>query len=172
MAIAYTAQYQNEYISVPAVPVYSSLAMGKTYKKSFTFTNPTVVSISGVNDVLYLVKVPAICDIIMGECRFQYSDWVTNTLIDIGWLAYRNPNGTVVAANSAGLLLALDVDVAGWWFDGTTHSSTGTIVHNPPVAEVYSVRAQEEVTITATFRGFTPPQVAADVFNGYITFTV
>lgn len=169
MAIFYSTQYDNLHVA-PITRMYGGQAFAGVYKVPFTFANPASGGASAIGDLVYLVKVPSVCEILMFESLFRFSAWDTNTTIEIGWLAYTEPDGDAVVADDNGLLAALDVDAAGWWYAGVTHTSTATIVHNSPVVDIYSVRAQQPVILTAVFRTTAP--TASDTLSGYFTVLV
>lgn len=169
MAIFYSTQYDNLHVP-PITRMYGGTVFANPYKMPFTFANPASGGAATIGDLIYLVKVPSVCEILMFESLFRFSDWAASTTIDIGWLAYTEPDGDAVVADDNGLLDNLDVDAAGWWYGGVTHTSTATIVHNSPVVDIYSVRAQQPVIITAVFRDTNP--TASDTLSGYLTVLV
>lgn len=170
MAVAYSAQFEDLVIDTPPSRVDEDLAFGGLRLLRFTFTNPASGGLSTIGDQIYLRKVPPTCQIYVPLCYFKFSAWDTNTVLDIGWLAYTTPAGAAVAADDDGLLNDLDVDAAGWWTMGTTLTSTSTVAHNAPVVDVKEIRAREPVTITATFRTAAP--TASDTLTGWLAVAV
>jgi hypothetical protein len=87
MAIFYSTEYDNLHVP-PLVRTQASKVYGNVYKLPFTFANPASGGAATIGDLVYLVKVPPVCEILMFESLVRFSAWDTSTTIDIGWLAY------------------------------------------------------------------------------------
>src|SRR5215510_2630905 len=133
MAIFYSDQYQDAYVDIPPTVNYGSVVYGSPHILQFSYTQ---VANGSIGDLVYLVKVPPVCEILMMESVFRFSAWAASTTIDIGFLSYKTPQGATVAADDNGLLDGLDVDAAGWWFGGATFTSTATLANNSPIADI------------------------------------
>lgn len=170
MAVQYSEQYQDLYVDTLPTRVDADIALGQLQIIRFNFTNPSSGGLSSLGDQIYLCKVPPQCQIVVPFCYFRFSAWDTNTVLDIGHVAYKTAAGATTAAAEAALIDDMDVDAVGLWVVGTTLTSTATIAHKFPVVDYFNIRAQEPVTITATFRGAAP--TASDTLVGHIAITI
>lgn len=164
MAIAYSTEYQAQHVTIAGARQEAVTVFANIMDLPFNFLNPASGGLDAIGDLIYLVKVPEICDIVMHDCIFRFSAWTATATIDIGWLAYKTVADATVAADDNGLFSGLLLTAAGWWHAGVMHSSTDTTSHQAPVTEVYQVRAREQVTLTAVFRTAVPS--ASDTFSG------
>lgn len=166
MAIVYSDQYADLHVDIPPTRVDEDISFGQSQMLRFTYTQ---AGAGNIGDVIYLRKVPPRCQIVVPYCRFQFTAWDTNTVIDIGHLAYKTAAGATVSAAAAALLNDLDVDAAGEWTQGMLITAGG-VARAAPVVEVFQIRSMEPVTITATFAAAAP--TTTDQFNGWLVVTV
>lgn len=166
----YSTEYTTLYSSNPAVPGNSSLHSniwgGGLFRKKFTYTQ---AALGTAGDLVYLVKVPANCVVIMALSMFKFSAWDNSPTLDVGWLAYNDTDGDAISADENGLMDGVDISAAGHVFGGAL------ILAASAVAQAYIVDEKEfdsndEVTITATLADQAPS--ADDTLTGWIAYSV
>ena len=166
----YSEQYQTAYISNPNIPGNSHLN-GNDWgapirRRPFTYTQAATGT---AEDLVYLVKVPSNCVVIMALSYFKFSAWDNSPTLNVGWLAYvDSSSGAAVAADENGLLDGVAMAAAGAVFAGQL------LLASSNAAQAYIVdskefNSKEEVTITATLADQAPS--ATDTLTGWIAYT-
>ena len=167
MATYYSTQRTGDTASPPVM----HNPAGVTYKIPWDFTVGTELA---DGDVVELCKIPAGSRVYIQESYFRMSDTATaNTLLDIGYKAYKDKNGDTVAADPNGIVAAHLGTV-------TTMHSLNTATTSPLGAAVivegsYGILdlsdAHEDVTLiltcddgTGTYAG-----TVGDVYEGWFT---
>lgn len=170
MAIAYSTQYNALHVAGPGNRQDAQSIFGHLMILPFDFVNPGTGGLSTLGDQVYLVKVPASCDIIVPLTYLSSTAWAASTVVDIGHAAYKNVSGATVAAAEAALINDITVAAIGTWHGNMSVTGASTLANNFSVTGVFQVRAQSGVILTATFRGAAP--TASDELHGFFVIAV
>lgn len=159
----YTAQYRT-------LPMDTNIHRNKSNPCRYLYFSYTQVGNGAIDDFLYLRKVPADCRIIIPECKFYFSAWDTNTLLDVGWAAYTAKDGSAVAADFDGLIDGLDIDAAGYYSGFNLSTAGGVAFVNVPALFSKEFNSRHEVDIVAQFRVAAPTNT--DTLEGLIAYII
>ncbi len=153
-----SVQYGNR-DSNPPVPNKVYEVGGKLRFAYFTFDQGLVAG--DANSLQNLCRIPAGTGrIIKMLSRIQWTALGAGRTLDIGWLAFKNSDGTAVAADIDGIADGIDVSSAGQQFLGT---GTGAAI-----PETLEYDSTTEITIQSKVLGDTIP--ASDTFDGWICY--
>lgn len=108
-----STEYTQLYITTPASPVNTSEWHGRM--RVAYFTHDQSEAGDATSDVA-LVKLPAGRVRLLLGSSLMYVNWTTGSAtLDLGWDAFTAMDGTTTAADSNGLINALDVDTVGYY---------------------------------------------------------
>jgi len=154
--MAVTIQNSSQYAKASAVPPTLNAVTdwhGRVRKYFFDFTQSAA---GDAGSLVYAVKIPAgKIRLYLPASRIYFSAMGTARTLDIGWLAYNTPDGTVVAADPNGLDDNVDVSSAGSVNPGGTIGTHETKLFD----------SREGVTLTLQVNDGTLPDAAT--FSGY-----
>jgi hypothetical protein len=122
------------------------------------FFSYTQVLAGAANDTILLCKLPPQSVLLMIESYFEWSAFTATATLDLGWQAYKDVNGAVVAADDNGLMDDLLLTTASTWANGML--LTATPDDSKPVVNRKVFGNREPVVIFATI-GVAAPGVAA-----------
>ena len=124
--MAVTTQKSSEYTNVTAVPAVNvgpSEHHGRVRQMFFTHAQ------AGAGDAtssVALGKLPGGKVRLLASQSKAYVNWTTaSATLDLGWDAYQDPDGNVVAADSDGIDDGINVDTAGFQTFGAILTATG-----------------------------------------------
>ena len=126
--------------------VHGTLWGNPFFQRQMLHTQPSAGS---ANDTILMGKAPPFSAAGVQRFILEFSAWGAGALFDLGWDAYENSKGVVVAANSQGLITGISIATAGTWSGGTEATS-----------RMVSFDAKDEVVLRATIRGAALPQSA------------
>ena len=163
MAITYSDQYAAAYNTVPRTKM-APTEDGYLRARYWSYTE---VAGGGTNDVMYVAKLPAGSRLILPMCAVWTVGIPADTVFDLGFLSYTEPDGDVVATSSDGLIDGIDAFTNGLWFGGMTVVATPDDLL--PDHLTYWFNSREAVTITLTQQAGTA-LAAADIVQGLLTY--
>lgn len=161
--MAVTTESSDEFTNQNATPptVMDSITNGgKVHFAKVTFTQGAAAG--DASSTVDIIDLPA------GKVRFLgnmstlvFSAFGAARVLDLGWLAYNDQNGTAVALDVDGLDDGIDVSAAG-----RSSLGTNTAITN---GDSYVFHSQSGVTLQATVLGGTIP--AAATVEGVIAYS-
>lgn len=145
-------------IAHPPVVQRANVIHGKVRIMAFNFTQ---VGTGTAASIARLVDLPSgRVTYLAGSSFFKWSAMGSARVMDIGWAAYRDKSGVVVAASLNGIHDDLNVAAAG----------SSVALHSALVNGYKEFESSTGVTITAQVNAGTLP--AAATINGYVMYTV
>lgn len=153
-----STEYANQ---VAHPPVFEEVNMqkGKLRMYAFNFTQGAAAGDAG--STAKLIKLPAGRITLIGSLsKLYFSAFGTARVLDIGWTAYRDKSGTVVAADANDIDNDINVASAGSALLGTALTTNG----------LKEFESSTGVDIVATVAGGTIP--AAATLKGYLIIAV
>jgi len=164
MATTYSTEYQNLYITKPAVKTPRQ-NVGMRYLP-FTYTQ---VLAGTAADIVYLQQLPPFSQLLMPSSTFYFAGFTSGMTLSVGWGAYTDSSGVLQAASATGLFNAAAVSAG----TGMLHGGMMTIATPDDVNEVVTsimkdFANQTPVDIFATFNAQAPGVGA--VLVGYLVF--
>jgi hypothetical protein len=164
MAETYSAEYQALYITKP--PVKTPRQNVQTRVLPFTYTQ---VLAGTAADTVVLQQLPPFSQLYLPGCVFYFAGFTAAMTLSIGWKAYTDQNGVLVAANPTGLFNAATVsNGVGMLHGGMMSTATPDDVNPVAAAIMRDFQNMTPVDILATFNG-QPPGVNATLV-GYLFF--
>lgn len=162
VALAVTESTQIANVNaVPPVALAPSEHHGRIRIAFFDWLNGLVAGDAG--GVISVVKLPAGKVRLLGRLSSIYHDMTTGSnTIDIGWAAYTDIDGEVVAADPDGLDDGISVETAGTILVGTVAAMITTCGQK-------LFESQEGVMITVTSVGIV---AASDVMQGHFAYVL
>jgi hypothetical protein len=143
-----STQIDNE-SATPPVKNDSCDDRGRLRVKRFDFTQGAAAG--DATSTQSLIKIPpGKVNVHLALSRIAFSAFGASRVLDIGYTAYTNPDGTAVAADADGIANDIDVSSAG------NANPTGIVGGD----EIIQFNSKEGVTIYATVAGGTIPAAA------------
>lgn len=153
--MALTAEQSTQAKAASGLGVLVESVSGKGELCPFYFTFTQSAAIGDINSTVDLIILPP------GKWRYiadlskvYNSAWGAARLLDVGFGAYTQPDGTVVAANQAAIDLSKDVAAAGSYAPGGVLTADGTLLINSktPVT-IYGVCKVATLQAASTLKG-------------------
>ena len=139
----------------------------KGVKRILRFTFTQGAAAGDANSTADLVKLPAgNIRVLLAECFMHRSAFGASRVADIGWTAYKTPEGADVAADVDAFVDGLSVASAGQalW----SAASQGAGANGSGLDKTFLIQSRAGVTVRATVTGGTIP--AGATLTGFITY--
>jgi hypothetical protein len=143
MAETYSQEWTAKFISTPRGNIYAPGARPRGMP-----INYTQVLAGAANDTILLNQLPPHSTVSMWESWVRWTGATATATLSLGWQAYRDEDGLVVAANPAGLLSGVLLTAAGGWNGGMLVVATPD--DSLPVVDELVLNNRGPVTIVAT----------------------
>jgi hypothetical protein len=164
MATTYSSEYQNLYITKPAVKTQRQNAWMRVLP--FTYTQ---VLAGTAADIVYLQQLPPFSQLLLPACVFYFAGFTAGMTLSVGYSAYTDKDGVLQAASATGLFNAADVSNGVGMLTAGMQTAATPDDQNPVVGAVMKDFANmTPVDIFATFNDQVPGANA--VLNGYLIF--
>jgi hypothetical protein len=141
-----------EYAAIVSAPRGNVYGYGRSLRK--LSINYTQVLVGAANDTILLARVPPRTTISMFDTWFRWTGFTSGATLSVGWQAYRDEDGVLVAASAAGLLSGVVLTAPGSWNGGMLIVATPD--DSLPVVDEAVLNNRSEVVIFATIGAQAP----------------